>query len=116
MVVIDGIGPNLDLMLETMAARIEVAMQHGKEKVEGYAKENAPWDDRTGDARQGLTADLSEDNGEIVLTLAHSVEYGVWLETIEDGNFAIIMPTLEALGPEILHEAGAVVMEVRRGV
>jgi hypothetical protein len=84
-------------------------MESGKEKVEAYAKLNAPWNDRTGEARDGLVADLYEEDGEIVLELAHSVDYGIWLETIEDGTFAIIMPTLEALGPEILHEAGAVV-------
>jgi hypothetical protein len=89
-------------------------MESGKERVEGYAKMNAPWADRTGAAREGLTASVSEHDAEITLELAHTVEYGIWLETIQDGAFAIIMPTLEALGPEILREAGAQVVSVGR--
>jgi hypothetical protein len=108
-VVHDGIGPTLAWMVGTLGARVVASMEEGKGKVEEYAKSNAPWEDRTGDARDGLIADLSEEDGVIVLELAHSVEYGIYLETIEDGAFAIIMPTLEALGPEILHEAGAAV-------
>lgn len=103
----DGIGPTLGWMMATLVARTVTAMESGKEKVEEYAKSNAPWEDRTGDARDGLTAGLYEEDGDIVLELAHTVDYGIYLETIEDGAFAIIMPTLEALGPEILAEAGA---------
>jgi len=110
MIVHDGIGHTLDWMAATLAGRIGTVMEAGKEKIENYAKMNAPWSDRTGAARDGLTASVEEDGGEIVLELAHTVEYGIWLETIQDGAYAIIMPTLEALGPEILAEAGAQVI------
>lgn len=112
-IVHDGITPTLDVVVATTAVRVTEAMERGKERVQDYAQSNAPWADRTGEARSGLIADVSEDNGEIVLELAHSVDYGIWLETIQDGAFAIIMPTLEALGPEILAEAGAEVVNIR---
>lgn len=66
-----------------------------------FAKEQASWEDRTGDAREGLDIDVDTPGREIVLTLFHTVEYGQWLETIQSGRFAVIMPTLELYGPEI---------------
>jgi hypothetical protein len=107
MLVTDGIGPRLDILALGAAAHTLGAMESGAERVEYYAQTNAPWHDRTGMARDGLNASVFEEDGNIVLELAHGVEYGYWLEVIQDGQYAIIMPTLEALGPEILREAGA---------
>jgi hypothetical protein len=60
-----------------------------------YAKEQAPWEDRTGDAREGLDTDVRWEGETIVWELYHTVDYGLYLETIQNGKFAIIMPTLE---------------------
>lgn len=103
----DGIGPVLGYLVAYSAINVAEAMGQGKEEVEAYAKSNAPWSDQTGAARAGLTASVFVEDGEIVLELAHTVEHGIWLETIQDGAFAIIMPTLEALGPTIIRDAGA---------
>lgn len=103
----DGIGPIIGYMVGAAVLNVAEAMQEGKIEVESYAQANAPWSDITGRARQGLTADITVEGGEVVLTLAHSMDYGLWLEVIQQGRFAIIMPTLEALGPEILRRAGA---------
>ena len=75
-----------------------------------FAKEQASWEDRTGDAREGLDTDVSRHGNTIIWELFHTVPYGVWLETIQNGKFAIIMPTLELFAPEIgrgLTETGA---------
>lgn len=85
-----GAGLNED---EAMAAAESMAAE-----IENDAKANAPWSDRTGAARDGLTAEASDEGGEIVITLMHTVEHGQWLETIQSGRFAIIMPTLEKYG------------------
>jgi hypothetical protein len=77
-------------------------MEDIAKEVEGYAKQNAPWTDRTGAARQGLTAEVSEHGDDIVLELYHTVDYGVWLETIQAGAYAIIMPTLEYFSRETM--------------
>lgn len=102
----DGIGPVLGYLVAYSAINVARAMEEGKEQIEAYAKTNAPWGDQTGAARAGLTASVSVEGGVIVLELAHSVDYGIWLETIQDGAYAIIMPTLEALGPQIIADAG----------
>lgn len=106
----DGIGPVLDYMVAHAAVNVAQAMEHGKDKVEMYAKQNAVWEDRTGAARAGLTAAVYEEGGFIVLELAHTVDYGIWLELIKDGSYAIIMPTLEAVGPEVIRDAGGEVL------
>ena len=64
---------------------------------EAYAKENAPWTDRTANARQSLWTTveaLSQDT--VALYLSHGVEYGVHLESRYAGRYAIIWPTIEA--------------------
>lgn len=66
-----------------------------------YAKDNAPWTDRTGMARAGLDVDVNMEQDDIVLSMFHTVDYGQWLETIQNGSLAIIMPTLEIYGWEI---------------
>lgn len=65
-------------------------------KIETYAKQHAPWTDRTGNARQGLTARAFRTATAVSIILWHSVTYGIWLEVKNAGKFAAILPTLEA--------------------
>jgi hypothetical protein len=80
-----------------------------------YAKDNAPWADRTGDARNGLDVDVYQEGDQVVLELYHTVSYGEWLETIQDGAFATIMPTLERFAAEVFEAAGGTVTDVEEG-
>ncbi len=69
---------------------------------EAYAKENAPWTDRTGNARQGLYAtvvELAEDT--VAVYLSHTMDYGKWLELSVAGKWAIIWPTIEQHIPAV---------------
>lgn len=68
------------------------------QKMEGYAKSNAQWTDRTGAARQGLRGFAQKAALSVTIYLVHSVFYGVFLElgTRYMAPRAIIMPTLEA--------------------
>lgn len=64
--------------------------------VEAEAKNNAPWTDRTGNARQGLRGWVQENPNAVRLILQHSiVTYGIFLELKNGGRYAIILPTLE---------------------
>lgn len=65
--------------------------------LEGYAKEEASWTDRTSNARQTLHSwheVLARDVVE--LWLGHGMEYGKYLEQRWGGRYAIIWPTIEA--------------------
>lgn len=70
------------------------------------AQENAPWSDNTGDARRGLNATIEDADDVWTVTLAHEVDYGQWLETIQSGQYAIIMPTIEAWADDIQRVIG----------
>lgn len=74
-----------------------------------YAQSNAPWEDRTGDARAGLDVDVRREGNVIVWEMFHSVDYGLYLETRWNGKYAIIMPTLEMFAHQVgrgLNETG----------
>lgn len=102
-------GPSWDDVAERV-------FQQAEAEVQNSAFTNAPWEDRSGNARRGLTSEVNNDNGDIVLTLAHTVDYGLWLEVIQNGRFAIIMPTLEREAPQIINEAIEAMWEARQGV
>lgn len=84
----------------TMEAAEEIALRMAPDILD-YAKDNAPWEDRTGDARAGLDIDVDQENDSIYITLYHTVDYGLYLEVIESGKFATIMPTLEHYSGEV---------------
>lgn len=69
---------------------------------EAYAKENAPWADRTGNARQSLHSFVEElSNDTVRLYLSHGVDYGIFLETRFAGKYQIIWPTIHRHLPQI---------------
>lgn len=89
--------------LEPKIAKVIAGIMLGNEsKVQNYARANAPWTDRTGNARQGLAAKYSASGGIHVITVSHGVPYGVWLETKYAGRYAIIEPTVIAEGQRIM--------------
>lgn len=68
-------------------------------RAEAFARVNAVWTDRTGNARQGLAAeaDLSQTgSGRWAIVIYHQVNYGIWLETRFGGRYAIIDRTVAA--------------------
>lgn len=71
-----------------------------------YARKNAIWTDRTGNARNGLSSRGEKDGRVYRVTVFHGVPYGIWLEVKFSGRYAILRPTVDALGPQFLHDAG----------
>lgn len=76
-------------------------------QAESWAKSNAKWTDQTGNARNGLTGRASRptDNSAIV-TIAHSVPYGIWLEVRWAGRYRIIEPTVRYFAPKAMTMVG----------
>lgn len=70
--------------------------------MEAYAKDNASWTDRTGNARQGLQG-FVEDVSETIIDvyISHGVDYGKWLELAHAGRYAILWPTIQAHMPVV---------------
>jgi hypothetical protein len=77
-------------------------MQTAATKMETWAKQNAPWTDRTGQARQRLTGQAYWKNKNIVVAaIAHQVDYGIWLELAHQRRYAILERALEEHRGEI---------------
>lgn len=86
---INNVGKNVD------KARKEAAEKLGR-KMYAYATFNAPWHDRTLQARLQLQYKVFHNDAAHTSTivLSHGVDYGIHLETMQGGAFAIIMPTI----------------------
>lgn len=81
---------------------LEDHAQEWQARLTEYMQANAPWEDRTGDARDELETELDRSGLAWSFILHHTVEYGLWLEVRWSGRYAIIVPTIEALGPELM--------------
>lgn len=70
---------------------------------EGWMKQNAPWTDRTGNARSGLTA-ITEHQAKVhhTIWMFGRVPYIIWLEIRHAGRYAIIVPAVLDQGPKLM--------------
>jgi hypothetical protein len=65
-------------------------------KMEAWAKQNAPWTDRTGTARRNLKAHVSfAEANKLVISMSHHVDYGVWLELAHERKYSILEKAIE---------------------
>lgn len=87
---------------ELTRQKIRSVLEYKAPQLEAHMKINAPWTDRTGNARQGLRAEAFEDGDNMGIILYHQVPYGIWLELANGQRYAIIIPTLESQGPEVM--------------
>lgn len=89
-----------DLKLDASVGRIA---EGGAEKMQAYAKGNAPWTDRTGNARKYLRGKAVRRKKAIWrIELSHSMSYGVFLEYAHEKRYAIILPTITRQSPTIM--------------
>ena len=85
---------------EMVDEKIHAVMKYQGIAGKSYMQQNAPWTDRTGNARAGLSYAVGwvpQKSHEI--RFWHRMSYGVFLETRWSGRFAIILPTIQRFGP-----------------
>lgn len=99
---VDSLTPGIIAYEAALIVTIHEVMREYAKEMEDYAKSNAPWEDRTGDARDGLTATVEEHPIHPTIYLYHTVSYGLWLEIRWNGLYAVIMPTIEDMGPGLI--------------
>lgn len=81
-------------------AAVRMYAETGALKLQNYAKQNAPWTDRTGHARQRLNSYVSAVSNGYKIALAHGVFYGIWLELAHEKRFSIIPHTINYVGTQ----------------
>lgn len=79
-----------------------LVFQRRAPEIETWMKVNAPWTDRTGNARQRLFTRVVASPEEVMLVMAHGVEYGIYLETGNLGAYAIVGPAVRAFAPIVM--------------
>lgn len=96
---------NLDKMSVKLGAVVLMYAATKASEIQAKMKLNRPWTDRTGMAKALLNAKVSQPNKNTVrITLAHGVDYGIWLELANGKNYAIIAPTVREEGPRIVED------------
>lgn len=99
---VKGITDGLVRMAEKESVATHMYAQTIAKDFESYAKANRPWTDRTGRARQGLTGITEARGNGWRVGIAHTVDYGMWLEYARNKKYAILEPTVRLKGPEAL--------------
>lgn len=79
-------------------AAVKMFAETGAQKMRTYSQEHRRWTDRTGHARQRLTAYVTKTDSGYKITLAHGVDYGLWLELAHEKKYGIIPETLRVVG------------------
>lgn len=100
-----SLSKNLDKMSVKLGALVLMYASTKASEIQSKMKMNRPWTDRTGMAKTLLNAKVSQpDKNTIRITLAHGVNYGIWLELAHEKNYAIIEPTIREEGPRIVDD------------
>lgn len=71
-------------------------------KMEAEAKRNAPWQDRTGNARNSIQGNFGWQGNKAVISLSGNKEYSVYLELAHEKKYAILKPTIDRNAPEVI--------------
>jgi len=70
-------------------------------QLENNAKRNAPWTDRTGNARNSIYGRTQTAKDEVEIVHGIAIDYGKYLELKNEGKFRIIKPTVDEALPRI---------------
>lgn len=93
---------NFKAVERQIRAAIGVYADTAAKKMEGEAKNNAPWTDRTSNARNSILGDFGWKGNQAVITLSGNVDYFVYLELANGKKYAILSPTIESHSTEII--------------
>lgn len=94
---------NLDTFEGRVNAAVDMYCSTVAQNWSAQAKANRPWTDRTGHAREGLTGSSgSREENSVSIVLAHTVDYGLWLELAHEKNYAIVEPTVRLESPNAI--------------
>jgi len=94
-------------------AAIGVVIERQKDMAVAYMKSNAPWTDRTTNARNGLGGIVFKQGKRWVMNLFGRVNYQIWLEVKNGGKYAIITPTVQAWGPRVMSNMTGLIERLR---
>lgn len=95
---ISGMVAGLTNLESASDKAIRMYAEQGALQLQNFARENRKWTDRTGQARQRLHGYVGAIPEGYRITLAHGVDYGLWLELAHEKRFSIIPQAIEYVG------------------
>lgn len=104
----DAFAELFDHLTQEVRRAVSIVLDRRKVEIQAWMQENAPWDDRTGNARQTLWTEFHAAFESMSITFGHGVEYGWWLEMANAGRYSIIMPALDHWKPIIMADIKAI--------
>lgn len=96
------LGAHLAVIDDQINDFIDNTMEEAAAEGEKTMKAEAPWRDRTRDARSGLWAGTYASGNKRILDMGHSVSYGVYLEERWGGRYQVVMPVLVRTGRAVM--------------
>lgn len=110
------LGENLKYMQDRLGFVVLMYANTQSPQLEYYMKMNRPWTDRSGFAKAFLSSRVTMPSKDIIrITLAHGMEYGIWLELAHEKNYAIIEPTIRLKSPEIIKGFNGILRKILMG-
>jgi hypothetical protein len=97
-----------------LTAAIGLLFERSGAQAEAYMKINAPWTDRTSNARNGLSNLVEFTGARWFLTLFGRVSYQIYLEASNGGKYAVIGPTLLIWGPRLMSQTRGLIERLGR--
>jgi hypothetical protein len=102
------LSQGIDLFAVKVVAAVLMFAERESAELQNYMKSNAKWTDRTGHARQSLTATVQKGifSTKVVIKLAHgsNIPYGIYLELAHEKKYAIIQPTIQANQNQVMQD------------
>ena len=81
---------------------LQIIADSAVKAMERYAKNNARWTDRTGNARQRLKGQTRWEESALIAAITHNVDYGIWLELCHEKKYAILEEALNSQAQNLL--------------
>lgn len=98
----DEVLAKLDSMKAKTRASLQIIADSAVKAMESYAKTNARWTDRTGNARQRLRGETRWESDALIAAITHNVDYGIWLELCNEKKYAILEDALNSQAQNLL--------------
>jgi hypothetical protein len=114
-----SLGRNLKTFNHDIGALVAAVVDYRVDRSVAYMKEKAPWTDRTGNARQTLSAFARHQfGGPFAVHEIHlhgGVPYQIWLEVRHGGRFSIIGKAVKYQGLALMNQLSGLVRRLSGG-
>lgn len=109
----DKLSVNIESLEPRLHAAVTAAVEFHATRAQERLRLEAPWNDQTGNARNGLFAKAIHEPHKHTIVLYHSVPYGIWLEVRWNGRLAVIEPVRNSEGRELMKTMNGMLARLR---